>query len=138
MLEAGDVIYIPSRPSTVFVSGQVMQPGSFPYRSGASCGVDYLQQAGGYSSFADESETFLVLPDGTARKIEKSWLHLDNANSALPPGSVIVVPRDLTPLDIRQTIIDSDPDIEVSLRFPLLPWRYSQSNRRLRRLPRAC
>ena len=33
-----------------------------------------------------------------------SWLSFDT--TALPPGSAIVVPRDLEPFDLRQTIID--------------------------------
>jgi polysaccharide export outer membrane protein len=103
LLEAGDVIYIPQRPSTISVLGQVAQPGSFPYQPGQDI-VEYIANAGGYASNADKSETFVVLPDGTARKIERSWLSFDARN--LPPGSAIVVPRDITPLDLRQTIID--------------------------------
>lgn len=103
LLEAGDVIYIPQRPSTVSVLGQVLQPGSFPYRPGASLD-DYIDQAGGYSSTSDESQTFVVLPNGVARRIGSSWLNFDA--TTLPPGSSIVVPRDVTPLDLRQTIID--------------------------------
>jgi protein involved in polysaccharide export with SLBB domain len=103
MLESGDVLYIPQRPSTISVLGQVMQPGSFPYQAGRSLG-DYIARAGGYSRQADESETFIVLPDGSARKVEKSWLSF--SSNDLPPGSAIVVPRDVTPLDLRQTIID--------------------------------
>jgi protein involved in polysaccharide export with SLBB domain len=103
LLEAGDVIYIPPRPSTIAVLGQVLQPGNFTYRSGATI-EDYLQQAGGYSTTADESHTYVVLPNGAARRISKSWLSFDVVD--LPPGSSIVVPRDVTPLDLRQTIID--------------------------------
>jgi len=105
LLEAGDVIYVPPRPGVISVYGQVMQPGSFPYRPGATM-EDYLTQAGGYGRFADEGETFLVLPDGSARKVERSWLRL-NKGTALPPGSAIVVPRDVTPFDLRQVIIDT-------------------------------
>lgn len=104
LLEPGDVIYIPQRPSTVSVLGQVMQAGSFPYEAGLSLS-DYIGRAGGYARYADESEVFIVLPDGSARKVEKSWFHLDNT-SQIPPGSSIVVPRDMTPLDLRQTVID--------------------------------
>jgi len=104
LLEAGDVIYIPQRPSTISVLGQVMQPGSFPYRAGESV-RDYIERAGGYSRLADEGQTFIVLPDGTARRLEKSWLRF-SATDSLPPGSAIVIPRDVTPLDMRQTIID--------------------------------
>ena len=103
LLEAGDLIYIPQRPSTIAVLGQVSQPGSFPYRAGLTLD-DYIEQAGGYAAIADESETFIVLPDGSARKVEKSWLSF--SSNDLPPGSTIVVPRDVTPLDTRQLILD--------------------------------
>jgi protein involved in polysaccharide export with SLBB domain len=103
LLEAGDVLYIPQRPSTVSVLGQVMQPGSFPYRKGMTLDA-YIAQAGGYDAISDESMTFIVLPDGSARRIQKSWLSFDAQD--LPPGSTIVVPRDVTPLDTRQLILD--------------------------------
>jgi len=103
LLEAGDVLYIPQRPSTIAVLGQVMQPGSFPYRAGMTL-EDYIERAGGYAATSDESLTFVVLPDGSARRIQKSWLSFDAQN--LPPGSTIVVPRDVTPLNTRQLILD--------------------------------
>lgn len=103
LLEAGDVIYIPQRPSTISVLGQVMQPGSLPYRSGTTL-REYIDRAGGYRASADSSNTFIVLPDGSARKVERSWLNF--SSETLPPGSAIVVPRDVTPLDMRQVIID--------------------------------
>jgi protein involved in polysaccharide export with SLBB domain len=104
LLEPDDVIFIPQRPSTISVLGQVMQPGSFPYRSGESV-ADYISRAGGYGRFSDANQTFIILPDGTARKVEESWLRFAAA-SALPPGSAIVVPRDLAPFDLRQTLLD--------------------------------
>jgi protein involved in polysaccharide export with SLBB domain len=103
LLEAGDVIYVPQRPNTISVLGQVKQPGSFIYLPGKSIG-DYIDQAGGYSNTADSSQTFVIQPNGSAQRIEKSWLGYDT--SALPPGSAIVVPRDVTPLDVRQIILD--------------------------------
>jgi len=103
LLEPGDVVYIPQRPSTVSVLGQVMQPGSLPYRSGNTL-RDYIDMAGGYGSSSDASNTFVVMPDGSARKVEQSWF--DFSPTDLPPGSTIVVPRDVTPLDTRQLISD--------------------------------
>jgi protein involved in polysaccharide export with SLBB domain len=103
LLEAGDVLYIPQRPSTISVLGQVMQPGSFPYRPNMTL-ADYIEQAGGYAATSDESLTFIVLPDGSARRVRKSWLSFDA--ESLPPGSTIVVPRDVTPLNARQLILD--------------------------------
>jgi protein involved in polysaccharide export with SLBB domain len=103
LLESADVIYIPQRPSTVTVLGQVNQPGSFPFRSNESV-ADYIDQAGGYGPIADKSLTFIVFPDGTAKPVETSWLSLDSPN--IPPGSTIWVARDLAPIDLRQIIID--------------------------------
>jgi polysaccharide biosynthesis/export protein len=103
LLESGDVIYIAQRPSTISVLGQVMQPGTYPYRTGETVD-DYISRAGGFARTADESQTFLVLPDGSARRLEKGWFRYEV--SALPPGSAIVVPRDVTPLDLRQTVIE--------------------------------
>ena len=104
LLEPGDVIYIPQRPSTVAVLGRVLQPGSFPFRPGLST-ADYIRMAGGYAQFADDSETYVVLPDGTARRYRESWLNFDQPD--IPPGSAVVVPRDLTPLDLHQLIVDT-------------------------------
>lgn len=104
LLEAGDIVYIPQRPSTISVLGQVRQPGSYPYQRQLNIG-DYIARAGGYSPTAETSGAYLVLPDGSARKIERSWLSFDS--DVLPPGSSIVVPRDVTPLDLRQVIIDT-------------------------------
>jgi protein involved in polysaccharide export with SLBB domain len=103
ILDPGDVIYIPSRPSTVTVLGQVMQPGSFLFSPKASAD-DYISLAGGYGQVADESRAFIVFPDGTARQVDSSWLNLDAPN--IPPGSTIIVPRDIAPIDLRQTILD--------------------------------
>jgi protein involved in polysaccharide export with SLBB domain len=103
LLEAGDVVFIPQRSNTVSVLGQVKQPGSYPYQASKTLG-DYIDQAGGYTTLAQSSDTYIVLPDGSARPLNRSWLSFDA--DALPPGSSIVVPRDVTPLDLRQTIID--------------------------------
>jgi polysaccharide export outer membrane protein len=104
LLEGGDVVFIPQRPATVAVLGEVMQPGSYSYEPGLSV-ADYVRKAGGYAQFSDESHTFAVMPDGSARKVEVSWLNFDSLS--LPPGSSIVVPRDLAPLNARQITLDT-------------------------------
>jgi len=104
LVENGDVLFIPQRPSTVTVLGEVMNSTSFPSEPNTSV-QDYVDRAGGYSRFADDSLTFVVLPDGTARQVEKSWFKL--GSEAIPPGSTIVVPKDINPFDFRQLLVDS-------------------------------
>ena len=59
---------------------------------------DYLRLAGGTTDAAEDSETFIVYPDGTAQPASGSWFSFLN-NAAVPPGSTIVVPRDPTPFN---------------------------------------
>ena len=73
LLEPGDVVYVPQRPYAVSVLGEVLQPGSILFRQDMSA-KDYIEHAGGYSQFADTSNTIIVLPDGSARRMETSWL----------------------------------------------------------------
>jgi hypothetical protein len=58
--------------------------------------------AGGYGPDSDDSNIFVVMPDGSARRVENSWFNFSSEN--LPPGSTIVVPRDLTPIDLGQLV----------------------------------
>jgi hypothetical protein len=65
---------------------------------------DYVKKAGGYAQFSNEDMAFIVLPDGSAKRLETSWLGYDS--TLLPPGSTIVIPRDLAPLNARQILLD--------------------------------
>ncbi len=104
LLEGGDVVYIPQRPSTVSVMGEVLQPGSFVYRPELSA-EDYLAKAGGSTAYADESLTFIVLPDGSAEKLDKAWLPF--GSQRVPLGSTIVVPRDIAPVQWSDIVINA-------------------------------
>jgi protein involved in polysaccharide export with SLBB domain len=99
LLEPGDTLYIPQRPSTVTVSGEVLNAGAFRYEPGLSV-ADYVRRAGGTTQSADSSRVFVVLPDGTARPEEQNWLSI--GENAIPPGSTVIIPRDLRPFDFTQ------------------------------------
>jgi polysaccharide biosynthesis/export protein len=99
VLEAGDTIFIPKRPTTIAVTGEVLNPGSFQYQPGLSI-EDYVTLAGGTTRSSDANRTFVVMPDGTARPAQVSWLSI--GSDRLPPGSTVVVPRDLTPFDTME------------------------------------
>jgi polysaccharide export outer membrane protein len=97
LLESGDTVYIPKRPSTVTVTGEVLNNGAFAYKAGLAV-EDYIRLAGGENGSADDGLTFVVLPDGTARPAGSSWFSFGGARE-VPPGSMIVVPRDPTPFN---------------------------------------
>lgn len=104
-LEPGDSIVVPKKPSTVLVLGEVLRPGAQRYtRSGSS--DDYIDQAGSTTEQADTSRIIVVLPDGSVRTADNSWLNF-GFSSSIPPGSTIYVPRKLEVYSFRQLLTDS-------------------------------
>jgi protein involved in polysaccharide export with SLBB domain len=97
LLQPGDFIYIPKRPSTVSVSGEVLNPGSFQYRPDMGLD-DYVDLAGGYSKVAEDDETFVILPDGSARTGSSNIVSFFGSDP-IPPGSTIVVPPNPAPFN---------------------------------------
>lgn len=103
LLEAGDRIYIPKRPLTVRVAGEVLSGASLQFRKERSA-RDYIDQAGGYTYHADKDRVFVVYPDGSAQPLSvSSWNHTP---VFVPPGSTIVIPRDPKPFDFIETARD--------------------------------
>jgi protein involved in polysaccharide export with SLBB domain len=97
LLQPGDFVYVPKRPSTVAVSGEVLNPGSFQYRPNMTVD-DYIEQAGGYSKVAEDDDTFIILPDGSARTPSSNILSFFGSDP-IPPGSTIVVPPNPAPFN---------------------------------------
>lgn len=96
LLEPGDRLHLPKRPSSVTVIGEVLNPGTIAFESGSSAD-DYIASAGGVGQAADEGRIFVVYPNGSAQPLAVSaWNY---QSTLLPPGSTIVVPRDPLPFD---------------------------------------
>ena len=102
-LEPGDFLYIPRRPSSVTVVGEVLNPGSYPQKPDRTVG-DYIELAGGYGRYADDSYVYVINPDGSSRPVQSGFFHF--GADRLAPGSLIVVPRDLRPFDLEQFAVD--------------------------------
>ncbi len=97
VLEAGDKFYVPKRPNSVLVTGDVLSPGALQFVAGRT--VDnYISQAGGFQSSADRSRMFVVFPNGAATPVSVSPFRFSTLQ--VPPGSTIVVPKDATPFDL--------------------------------------
>lgn len=96
LLEAGDRIYIPKRPMTVRVAGEVQSAAALQFRRGKTP-RDYIDEAGGTTYFADSDRAFVIQPDGSAKPLRvSSWNH---APTFITPGSTIIVPRDPKPFN---------------------------------------
>ncbi len=94
LLEPGDGILVPKRPNSIAVIGRVLSPGSLAFVEGGSA-EDYIRQSGGLAQGSDGKRTFMVLPNGAAKPLRRSFWRYENVEVA--PGSVIVVPRDVAP-----------------------------------------
>jgi protein involved in polysaccharide export with SLBB domain len=92
-LENGDRLYIPARPSTVNVIGDVFSQTSFLQRDAFRTG-DYLKMAGGTARSADRSHMFLVRADGSvvSRRVTSPLFAKSFDSLRMFPGDTLVVP----------------------------------------------
>ncbi|MEI9889080.1 MAG: SLBB domain-containing protein [Rhizomicrobium sp.] len=105
IVQPGDTLFIPKRPSSVTIAGEVLSPGSLQYAANLTVD-DYIRLAGGVTATAEAERTFVVLPDGSSRPLSESWISFGN-DQRVPPGSTIVVPRDLHPFSWSQFLKDA-------------------------------
>jgi protein involved in polysaccharide export with SLBB domain len=63
VLQQGDKVTIPKRPSTVAILGQVFNPSAIIYERGRSVN-DYLQRSGGPTQWADADHIMLIRASG--------------------------------------------------------------------------
>ena len=96
ILEPGDRIFIPKQPNFVIALGDVNNPGALQFVRGKAVGT-YLAEAGGTLSTADGKRAFVVFPDGTARPIRGGGWG-GSQSLVLPPGTTIIVPKNIDPL----------------------------------------
>ena len=94
ILREGDVLYIPTKVSTVKINGAVISPNAVNYVKGKSARY-YINQAGGFDEMAKRSKAYIVYPSG---KIYPA------IGRKVIPGSEIVVPsknekKQLTPAE---------------------------------------
>ena len=96
VLEAGDSIYMPKKPNFVLAMGDVLNPGALQFGR-TKTARDYIQEAGGIQRSADDGRAFIVYPNGVAQPLKTSgWFR--SAQAVVPPGSTIVVPKNIDPL----------------------------------------
>ncbi|MGA1869281.1 MAG: SLBB domain-containing protein [bacterium] len=98
ILEDGDEVVIPKRPSTVTVVGEVYNTTSFIF-DGINNEVGYyLDACGGLNEVASEEDIYLVLADGSIvsnKYIKANYWWKDIRSVHIGVGDTIVVPRRL-------------------------------------------
>ncbi len=100
VLEPGDRLTIPKRPSHVTVTGEVLNPSSVMFSTGLSA-RQYIQKAGGFASAAEKGDAFVIFPNGESEPLRLGTF--SDGSVPIPPGSTIVVPRDPEPFSFLTT-----------------------------------
>lgn len=83
-LQDGDLIYIPRKVNSVYVFGQVNNPGFVTYEEGKNY-KDYILKAGGFSQFARKGDVKVI------KRKSYNWYNADKA--VIEPGDYIFVPK---------------------------------------------
>jgi len=95
VLDASDAIFVPKLPTFVLALGDLSNPGALQFIPNKSAG-DYIHESGGIRRSADISHAFVVLPNGAAQPLRASFGR--KSRTAPPPGSTIIVPKNIDPL----------------------------------------
>lgn len=92
VLQDGDKITIPELVKQVYIFGEVSSEGTVRYESGQPVNY-YIEKKGGFTSFADERNVFVLNPNGETFKVSKNVFMRQGRDIEIYPGSVIFVPR---------------------------------------------
>ena len=92
ILQDGDVITIPEITNQVYVFGEVSTTGTIRYAENEKYDF-YIDAKGGFNSFADKKNIYILSPDGTSFKVKRNIFMNQGTDFKIYPGSVIYVPR---------------------------------------------
>ena len=93
-LQDGDSLFIPERPESVSVVGEVLNSSTHRYDPNHGVGK-YIEMAGGLNKTADKKRIFIISPNGQSSLYKTNFFSDIN----VLPGSTIVVSRESRPLD---------------------------------------
>lgn len=97
-LKDNDTLYVPSKPNTVSVIGEVNVSTSHVYQSNLSV-ADYIERSGGLKQRADDDRIYIIKANGGVEVPSKgSWFAV-NQTAMLEPGDTIVVPLNAEYID---------------------------------------
>jgi hypothetical protein len=82
----GDILLIPKEIKTVFVFGQVPNPGHIDFKEGSDYKY-YVEKAGGLAEYSDDE---IIIIKGDTR----NWIPADEENAVIENGDYIWIPKD--------------------------------------------
>lgn len=91
-VRAGDMVFIPKRPSMVLVDGAVYNPTGIAFKPGKNAGW-YLKQAGGPTGMANRKNTYVIRADGSIVGGPGGMFKGGVESAELRPGDMVVVPE---------------------------------------------
>ncbi|RHW76027.1 SLBB domain-containing protein [Colwellia sp. RSH04] len=93
LLEDGDILYVPTKKSSINVIGQVQVTSSHIYDDNLSA-EDYLAKSGGTKKRADTDRIYIISANGSIKMMENANWFTSDVSSNMKPGDTIVVPLD--------------------------------------------
>jgi protein involved in polysaccharide export with SLBB domain len=113
-LEDGDTVIIPRTTQQIYIFGEVNNPGAIRYKPGKSI-QDYLVSSGGILESADNTNIFVVHPNGELNRLQNtsrlSFINKRGNDVLIYPGSVIYIPRE---------VLSRDPALVASIWAPIV------------------
>jgi len=88
-LQDDDSIYIPEKKTMITIVGEVYIPASYLYRENDTLS-DYLEQAGGVSSYADFESAYIIRTNGSVVSYAQKGRKLKSMK--MKPGDVVIIP----------------------------------------------
>lgn len=105
VLDDGDRLTVPPRPSTVSVIGAVYNGNAFIYHPDKRIS-DYLAQAGGITQDGDDDNLYVIRSDGSVISKRQGSLFASFSGERLMPGDAIVVPERLEKFFLTKELRD--------------------------------
>ncbi|MDP5209197.1 polysaccharide biosynthesis/export family protein [Microbulbifer sp. 2205BS26-8] len=92
LLEDGDELVVPLKPSTVSVVGEVIFPTSLIYNKKRTL-EEYIELAGGFANNANQEELIILHLDGTISRIEDKDFDNRLGDRLRPGDEIMVMPK---------------------------------------------
>ncbi|NLW30374.1 MAG: hypothetical protein GXY77_02835 [Fibrobacter sp.] len=101
ILENGDELFVPRKPNTISVLGEVFNPSTFIFDSNNSFVSYYLNAAGGLKKSSDKKHIYIIKANGSIITNKKVL------NSNIEPGDAIIVPQKIMYSNPHKRFVDT-------------------------------